>query len=57
METLEAAGQDVFELRGFRGRQGRLVPPVGAAREQLCDQRRWTASELYFMRVLYARSR
>jgi len=57
VETLEAAGLDVFELRGFRGRQGRLVPLVGAAREQLCDQRRWTASELYFMRFLYARSR
>jgi hypothetical protein len=52
---LEAAGLEVFELSGFRRSAGRLVPLVGRARRDFCDQRRWNAVELYFMRCLYAR--
>ncbi len=54
---LETAGLEVCELRGFRGRRCTLVPLVGRARRGFCDQRRWTASELYFMRCLHARRR
>lgn len=52
---LEEAGLKVFELRGFRRRRGELVPLVGEARADFCDQRRWRARDLYFMRCLYAR--
>jgi hypothetical protein len=52
---LEAAGLEVCELLGFRGRRCTLVPLVGRARRGFCEQRRWTASELYFMRCLHAR--
>lgn len=54
---LEAAGLEVCELRGFRGRHCTLIPLVGRARRDFCDQRRWTAAELYFMRCLHARRR
>jgi FkbM family methyltransferase len=54
---LEAAGLEVCELRGFRGRRCTLIPLVGRARRDFCDQRRWTATELYFMRCLHARRR
>jgi hypothetical protein len=57
VRELETAGLEVCELRGFRGRRCTLVPLVGRARRDFCDQRRWTASELYFMRCLHARRR
>jgi hypothetical protein len=57
VDELETAGLEVCELRGFRGRRCTLVPLVGRARRDFCDQRRWTASELYFMRCLHARRR
>jgi len=55
LSMLEDAGFEVFAVEGFRHDVGRLVPLVGAARRQFVDQRQWTATELYFMRFLYAR--
>jgi len=52
---LEAAELAVFEVKGFRSRRAQLVPLSGSARHRFCDQETWTASELYFMRCLYAR--
>lgn len=54
---LEDAGLELFELRGFRRAEATLVPLVGEARRRFCDQREWTAEELWFMRCLYARRR
>jgi hypothetical protein len=52
---LEAAGLEVFELRGFRRARATLIPLRGAARRRFCDEREWTAEDLWFMRCLYAR--
>jgi FkbM family methyltransferase len=55
IEELEAANLDVYELRHFRRHSARLVRLVGRAKERFCDQRAWTAEELYFMKCIYAR--
>jgi hypothetical protein len=55
VEELEAADMEVFELVHFRRKTGRLVRLTGRARQRFCDQNRWTAEDLYFMRCLYAR--
>jgi hypothetical protein len=57
LDELDQAGLEAFELHGFRRSTGRLLPLTRQARANFCDQKRWTAEQLYFMRCIYARPR
>ena len=51
------ANFSLFELRGFRRRQGKLIELDSQRRRALCDIRTWTPEDLYYMRFLYATRR
>jgi FkbM family methyltransferase len=48
---------DLFELRGFRRRTGKLIELDSRKRRELCDMSTWNPEDLYYMRFLYARRR